>query len=755
MRWPAPAAGRAAASCLLLALAAGAVGQRAPTESDLEAVRAVVAALHAADGPGLAALVDFERRTAERIERGDATRPWEDLDALDRQLERRTTAEAWMAQAGDFLRAVSLVGVTAVEDPDAGLGPVPDRRILQAVLRRLVGGEHRDLLVVLAPDDRVLDLVFGPPYFAGANPAGEDGLLPRSRLVPPSDRQVRWPDDVDAFERGKLEELVDRLLELPEGYDRDLVVEQLHRSPRNAVACLLERLLALDAAGADVDRQGVLDAVLRHITGRPSRFRTAPRPGQDLDAMRATNSAVVAAWLRWQVEDGARFPPTPIVPPLDPTVAEKAAGDTGGGLARWDEVLQERGRLGEGAPAEDAGGDVPAVAPTSPAPPTAGGPRAGEPAGGPEGAGPAPMPAAPPRPPSAPRPPAPTGPAPVPGGAATRMPPQRATLFPAAADAIVRVDGRARQAREIETELTPALIEALNAWTESAAAMSLEILLARPYSSGLVVLAHAPQDLARDAVEIMGRTHALLDGLLPAVPESEATAVLAIVLDEDAVAVSWRPLLDHLVAERLLLGNQAARLQSDPQGVLLRKVPMFLQPTWDIAAEGEFALGNEIAHKTAQCLVTQRAGELPMNLLWGLGELAEQQLYGNVYQFNATGFVATADHFDWPQRARQHIENRYRKPGFTFSALALDDRQAGIASLPQMVTWAVLAHLADEAPATLKSVLAELGALHAAQDRSGRATLYRGDAERTRAVLQEHFDALDPERVMSWLRSRR
>jgi hypothetical protein len=261
--------------------------------------------------------------------------------------------------------------------------------------------------------------------------------------------------------------------------------------------------------------------------------------------------------------------------------------------------------------------------------------------------------------------------------------------------------------------------------------------------------------VAREAAAIMARTYKLLDPVLPQRTPAATAAVVAVVLDEDGVADAWRPLLALRVDRRVLLANQAERYAADPGGILLRKAPLFLQPTWDLTGEGEFALGNEIAHKTAQCLVTQRAGELPLNLLWGLGELAEQQLYGSVYQFNATGFVATADHFDWPQRARQHIENRHRKPQFAFSTLALDDRGAGTASLPQMVTWAVLAYLADKDPAALKTVLAELGALHAAQDRSGRATLYRGDAESTRAVLERHFDALDPERVRSWLRSRR
>jgi hypothetical protein len=730
------------AGCLALLLAGPALRpQSTPSEPELAVVREVVAALAAADGPALARLVDFGLRTDERIVRGHATRPWEDLDELDRQLAQREAVEAWMAGAGSFLRAVSLVGARIVADPDAGRGPVPDRRIVQARLRRLVGGEHRDMLVVLTPDARVLDLVFGRPYFADANPEGEAGLLPRAELMRPEEPAVRWPDGVDAFERGKLVELVDRLLALPEGYERDLVVEQLHRSPRQAAAALLERLVALDEAGAEVEPIARLDAVLSHITGRPSSARLAPRRGQDLAQLREANSAAVAGWLRWQAANGTRFVATEIVPPLDPTVAERSGSSASAPLARWDEALRAReSGAGLSAPREDP--PAPAEAPPAPEPPPL------EP--------PAAPPTAPPEaPPGAPVTAPPPAPVSGPSIGTGRLPPERELLFPTAAGTRLSFGGRVGEARDVEEQLTPALKEALNDWADTARALQLEILVADPPESNLVVLARAPKGVAREAATIMGRTHELLDGVLPPVGPDTATAVVAVVLDEDGVADAWRTLLATLVERRLLLGNQADRLAADPQGVLLRKSALFLQPTWDIAGEGEFALGNEIAHKTAQCLATERAGELPANLLWGLGELAELRLYGTVYQFNTTGFVATADHFDWPQRTRQHVENRYRKARFAFSALVLDDAQAGTASLPQMVSWGLLAHLADKDAPTLRALLADLGALHAEADRSGRATLYRGDADRTRALLEQRLDALDPERLMTWLRNQR
>ncbi|MHC4846147.1 MAG: hypothetical protein ACYTCU_08300, partial [Planctomycetota bacterium] len=210
-------------------------------------------------------------------------------------------------------------------------------------------------------------------------------------------------------------------------------------------------------------------------------------------------------------------------------------------------------------------------------------------------------------------------------------------------------------------------------------------------------------------------------------------------------------LLALLVERRQLFESDADSMRMDVKGLLRRNIPFFIQPTWDITGEGEFQLGNEIAHKFAQCLLTARAGQQPPTILWGMGQLVEIKQFGTVYQLNDTGFVATADHFDWPRRTRYWLDKHHRKRDFSLARLAMQTSQAGLPSEPQMATWATLAWLQDKQPATLANILLELADLQASGDPRRRATVYRGDDEETLALLRQRFDTLDVEDLIEWL----
>ena len=206
-----------------------------------------------------------------------------------------------------------------------------------------------------------------------------------------------------------------------------------------------------------------------------------------------------------------------------------------------------------------------------------------------------------------------------------------------------------------------------------------------------------------------------------------------------------------------MLEQTAETLRADPAGLLRRQAAFFLQPTWDMAGnaasgDDEFRFGNELVGKFAQCLATSRCGELPPTILWGLGYLAEIAEFDSVYQFNTTGFVATGDHFDWRTRTAQHVEKLRKHKDSSLGALAAREDDAGRAIQSQMVTWGALAYLAEEQPEALDGLLRALAALQAEVDRRGRASVWRGDADRTREALQAGLDAIDLKDLETWLK---
>jgi len=714
-----------------------------PEESVLQVVREVAAELRAGDGVALASRVDYAKRYDEQLQRGHGERAWAELDETDQVIERQLLARAWTGADAGWMRAAGLNAVTELEDPDAGLGPVPDRRILLAVLRNQVNGELRDVLVTLTSDLQLLDLTFGKAYFEGANPAGDAGLRPAADFARPARPVVLWPADLLEIEREDARILVSLLLAARIGPERDLAIERLHRAPRPAVAALLERLDQLDREESpDADAQALLAEALAHITGRSADLTAVAREGIAEATWRDANHRGVLAWLAWHERYGGNFVATPIENPIEPVVGERRPELPRIPLDRWEQKLLEGVAIreavanGTALPEATAGG-------TGTAAPTASGP-------------PPSLPGQPAEPAGATSPGGPTVKLPAASGAAT----PRDVLFPAAANLKFRFGAQEVIGREVESRLTPSLKEALNAWAEPATRLGLRVVMSG--NPEALVLGITEDETLLAAAEWMDEAWKLLDPFVAPSQGRQPRAIVAVLFDEKAARTpAWSGLLDDLVARRLMFETAADELRSAPAGLMLRGAGVFLQPTYDVAGnaaagDDEFRLRNEVLHKYTQCLVTGRCGQIPPTMLWGLGELVELHFTKSVYMFNTTGFVATGDHSDWARRAGQLLEKRRgKKHGATVASDAMTDAAAGLAEDAQLTTWAVLAYMADKQPATLRDLLLDLSALHATADPRGRATLYRGDADQTEALLAARFDSLKADELLDWLEQRR
>lgn len=709
---------------LLLALGLLTPRAGAQDEAQLETLRRLVDALRGSDFKGLAELTDFEGRAAERLARGLDDAAWSQLDELERLGRQQLVLREWAASGQGFNQRASFAGAEPVADPDAGLGPVPDRAIVRLRLRHQTSGQYRDLLVMLAPDGRILDLEQGPPYHAGANPAGEQGLLPVARLAGPPPSTVTWPTDQDADERDSVTELVDALLAAPNADARALARERLHRSPHAAVTALLERLVALDAPpGPDADAQAPLVEALEQITGRDTPWSPAPPPGVSREDWISSNRATLSAWLGWHADHGRTFDPMPILEPLEPALLERTEPAPLPAMDRWTERLAQQIEEAKAPADAPAGAATPESAPAEPAPAAPASDRPASP---------------PPVAESRPRPPGP-----------------RDILFRDAADLELAHRGRKATGREVESLLAPEQREALNAWAQTARELELTVVLGeRPEH---LVLGFKPQALLAEAAGWLDDAAARLAPAVPVLPPREARCVVALLFDaEDARSPSWGRLLDDLVARQLLLETSAAELRDQPAGLLRRQAGFFLQPTWDMAGnaaggDDEFRAGNEVVGKFAQCLLTTRCGEMPATVLWALDYVAEIARFDSVYQFDTTGFVASADHFDWRQRTAQHVAKLRKQKDASLGAIIAQIDQAGRPTQPQMLAWGALAWLLDHRPEALAPLLTDLATLQSEVDRRGRSSVWRGDADRTREVLAAHLDGLDAQALHDWL----
>ncbi|HEX5009447.1 MAG TPA: hypothetical protein VFY71_03525 [Planctomycetota bacterium] len=665
----------------------------APAQEDEAAAmaRKVFEALKAGDTAALGALVDFDQRSADRVARYQQQDRWADMDEAARADMQLNLLLDWTEPLQDFNRRATIISLEPVADPDAGQGPVPQRRILKIVARNPFSGQVCDILVVLNPGLRLLDVVQGDPYRAGENPAGLDGLQPRAYFTAGPPDESSWPKNLpdDELDHIDASALVDSLLGAKPGTSIADARQQLHAHPNPSVALLVERLGQMDAQPEpDAAQQALLVAVLEQITGHKTPWLPAKPPGLDDATWRARNHDMVRDWCRWYAAQGWHFV---VQPP--PTAAQLAA-----------------------AP-------VPTAPPAGRAPP--------------------------PKPPGSTRPAGSSTPPVV-----AARPSSRDLLLPAAAELTLRFQGRQVTGREVEPALAPALKEALNDWAETCTKLQLTVV-----STGkpdFLVIGRAQDATLDSAANWMDEALALLDPVVPVIEPRQPKTVVAVFFDLPASRTPfWGSLLDELVRRRLLLETTAGELRSAPAGLLRRQAPLFLQPTWDLGEDsadggGEFQLGNEVAGKFAQCLVTTRCGELPRPVLWGLDYVVEMQLFTTVYQFDSEGFMATADHFDWPVRTKQMLAKAMKARDFSLGALAAKDASAGKPEDAQMIIWAALEWMRRQQPAALAKLLKDLAALQTATG-PRYATSWTPAPDATAQAMAATLDAVDAKALHAWL----
>lgn len=327
------------------------------------------------------------------------------------------------------------------------------------------------------------------------------------------------------------------------------------------------------------------------------------------------------------------------------------------------------------------------------------------------------------------------------------------TLHQGVAAIEVRLDKKRDTAGRLEAKLCAPVRRALNTWAELAHGLGMAIVV--PKHAAALVIGPCDEGLLRDAAGWLDETWALFEDLPAPATGSERAAVAFLIDEQGYGSEAWPALLDAFLARNLITREARDPLARGATGLTLRDALVFVQPTFDIAGnasagDDEFRLGNEVAHKAAWCLVRDRFGQVPEMLRWGLGYVAEQRLFGAIYQFDRVGFVATADHFDWPKQAAASLAGR---ADTSLARLALQPEEAGRASTPQRLVWGALDYMLEKRPEALATMLEQLAALQAEAAPHGPRPTFVGDAERARAILEEHLDALDLTAVAKHVKS--
>ncbi len=364
-------------------------------------------------------------------------------------------------------------------------------------------------------------------------------------------------------------------------------------------------------------------------------------------------------------------------------------------------------------------------------------------------AGPAVGAAAAPEPPPAPGPP-PT----LTGDDEGTDRPESPELTPAAAELKFRFDGKKVTGSKVAARLTPPMATLLNEWAELADELDLEVFV--DVEGHHLILGAAKEKLLKAADALMSQTRELVEPLVPVAPGREPRPVVALVFDAKGFhSEAWEGVVDALGEKQLLLEEGVEHMRRHPTGLIMRSVPLFIQPTMDMAGDAtqgddEFRYENEVANKTAQCLVSQRAGPLPANLEWGFGLFTEQRLFGTSYMFNVTGFVSASDHFDWPNRATRLLEALDEVPLIDF---AMDASTPGSAEPSQVLTWALIEHFSHARPEALRELLSELAVNHKRRDSYGLSQRYEGSRRGTEAAWQTALASLDTADLLKTLKT--
>ncbi|MFT7462521.1 MAG: hypothetical protein ACI9EF_000861 [Pseudohongiellaceae bacterium] len=726
-----------------LFLASVATGQQ-DVQSAAALASGVSKALQQGDAQGLAELVDFEAHSIDGRARGIVLLDWAKADDTDRLMERQRTVEAWLDSQQRFLEDSFLYGFGELADPDEGQGPLPKRIITQAVLKATKHGQLLDMLVISTPEHRVIELVFGEPYYPDQNPLGPAGLQPLP-MGGDDVQGLRWPDDVVDFERQDARELVNELLQHETPIELRRTVEYLHRSPLSGVTALLEALLEeQDNSTPDTAAQEMLVNALTTITGRDSDFRAHADFGMDESSWMSANRAEVMAWLRWHNRHGGNFGVAAIVDPLSPTYGEESPSGAIG-LRNPSEHTEKTGSANEPAAPEPSS---PTSLPTS-------------------------EPAAPPEPPSNDKEPGEAvGDSATPSDSPSRVrfrKPETPVVGPLSESAstltVLKVPppqhGKPEDvsAASLAEVLPAGIAKSLNRWSGIIDALSLRV--AWGGDDEFIVLGQAPDDVLIESLGTLTQSRDLTLEIVPELRSSKTVEpVVVIIIDQSSRFEGfWTDLINGMLEIKALEYEKSSGLRGNPSGFYNRVGHLIVQPTWDVggdasAGDDEFRLHNELAHKLTGCLAFDRSGHLPEGLFWALGHQAELALFESVYQFNKTGFVSVGDHFDWPRQARQVLERRSRRRNFVLTDQILDSGQMSSDLDGHLIAWAAIDFLFRERPDDLANLFQDLAELHKDARPYGGAHEYEGDLDDTRNALDLRLGNAAVDALIDHLKSR-
>jgi hypothetical protein len=346
------------------------------------------------------------------------------------------------------------------------------------------------------------------------------------------------------------------------------------------------------------------------------------------------------------------------------------------------------------------------------------------------------------------------------GAAAAAQTAQPVKLAEEALKLDVRFEGKMTTGAKVDTQLRPLVRQALNEWAAVAARLDLDVTV--PKSADALILGRAPEATLIEAASWVDKTGALLEGLKPSVVGAgEARpphAIVVALFDEQGFkSEAWPGLLDTLVARRDLLPAFAEQMKREPGSFTVRNASFFAQHTFDMAGnaesgDDEYRFENEIVHKTAQYLVEARFGRQPDVVRWGMGYVAEQRLRGAIYQFNASGFVASEDHFGWPEKTRNLLASRAKSDAFSLSDTILRTSAAGTPEFGQQVAWATLEYELSKEPQKLAGLLTQLGALDKEADPKATRLEYCGDEQRAHDACAGTWDPLKPTALVAYLK---
>ena len=321
----------------------------------------------------------------------------------------------------------------------------------------------------------------------------------------------------------------------------------------------------------------------------------------------------------------------------------------------------------------------------------------------------------------------------------------------------VRYDGKRTTGAKLDVKLSPYVRVALNEWAELAMRLKFEVFV--PQKADALVMGRASVDQMQLATRVMDQTAELLAALKPPADAPPGRAIVVVLFDADGFRTeAWPAFLDELLARNDVMSDFVERMKASPGSFTLRNASMFVQHTFDIAGnaeagDDEYRFNNEIAHKTAQYLVEARFGRQPDVLRWGLGYVAEQRLCGNIYQFNASGFVENADHFGWPAKTRDALLERAKDTKFKLAEAILHSKDCGTAGFGQQLAWGTLDYELSKDPAKLAELLMKLGALDRAGDPEATSLEYRGDAKQAQELCDATWGKLKVNTLAGWLKS--